>query len=72
MRRRLTPRTIGANIGVSSDTFLGPNPNRHALILSGHNVNRVTYDLTGAARLDLGITIQAGGLPLILTHADFG
>lgn len=72
MKRKLYPRTQGAVVGVASSEVLGPNPNRHSLILSGNNAARVTFDLGGPAVLDQGITLQAGGQPIILTAADFG
>jgi hypothetical protein len=58
--------------GGSSQSLIGPNPNRVALIFGcalGTKANISTGQLTGNA---FGLTLSPGQNPFVLTHADVG
>lgn len=59
-------------IATTDSQLLGPNPNRHSLLISSGLSNRFTISFGDAAVLDKDITIYPGQAPLILRYDDFG
>lgn len=53
-------------VGVGDAVFLAANVNRVGLILTCNNATRYTVSTAGAAVLDQGLTMPAGGANLVL------
>lgn len=56
------PYTVGASSGV----FIPANKDRISLVISCPSSGRITISLNPTAVLDSGITLNSGGLPLVL------
>ena len=63
--------TVSLNIGTAV-TLVQPNPNRVALLFSPPDVGTYMVSLNGNISDLLGIRINAGGNPLLLTRDQFG
>jgi hypothetical protein len=71
-RRRTVAVAKKVTVATTSTSLVDERPDRVALIVSCGESNLFTLSLASSATLKDGITLYAGGAPLILTLAEHG
>lgn len=65
-------QTHSVSVGLTSTVIIGPNPKRHALILTGVAAQDTSYGFGEDAVLNRGLTFPNATMPMVLKYDDLG